>query len=105
MSAKQSRSRRAPSAAALEAREELRSISPEAAAALGSTFTVADVHQATISALKASKSASPQLVALNTKVPEALKAQAQEHARTEGLTLQALVTAALESYLSLENPS
>ena len=100
MSAKQSRSRRAPSAAALEAREELKSISPEAAAALGSTFTVADVHKAAIKALQASKSASPQLVALNTRIPATLKARAQEHARAEDTSLQELVSAALESYLN-----
>lgn len=94
------KSRRAPSQAARDAYAQLAAVAPEAAAALGDSFTLAEVQAATLEALSQAKAQPPALVALNVRIDAGLKARAAEAARSRGITLQALVTEALEAYLA-----
>lgn len=91
--------KRPPSPAAQAARARLESFAPEAAHRLGEHYTVEDVQVATLHALELPLPRPPALVSMSVRVPADLKARATDAARSRGVTLQALVAEALESFI------
>ena len=95
--------KRPPSPAAQAARARLEALAPEAAHRLGERYTVEDVQVATLHALEAAANTPESLVAMNVRIPSTLKAHASNAARARGITLQALVTEALQEFIEQTN--